>query len=469
MEVVADSPMAESFSGSTPPSPFPLPPSDTSLSAHYACTHCDLSFEPPSPQLFSFNSPQGMCPECGGLGEIYTFDPERLVPDPSRSFQQGCIELVGPWREMGRWRRHIYRGVAETLERKHGLPHGHGAGNRLGGARPEAAARPALGHRRRAHHVHLAERPVGLQVGRQVRGHHPQAALAVSHHAKPACSGGSWKSTCASSAAPLASGQRLNPQARAVTVTTPHRRSSPIGPSGRCPRSARLAGLRRRGVLQRAGAGRHAARRSPPRCSRRSAAGCGSSRTWGSTTSRSTAPRRRSPAARSQRIRLAGQIGCGLVGVLYILDEPSIGLHPRDNDRLLDTLARLRDQGNTVVVVEHDEDTMRAADHIVDFGPGPGVRGGAGRGRRAGRADHRRAARASPGSIWPASGGSRSRARRRPTGDEQAASSAAPRTTTSRTSTSRSRWACSSASPACPARARARWSTTSWSRRCAAT
>ncbi len=78
----------------------------------------------------------------------------------------------------------------------------------------------------------------------------------------------------------------------------------------------------------------------------------------------------------SQRIRLAGQIGCGLVGVLYILDEPSIGLHPRDNDRLLDTLTQLRDMGNTVVVVEHDEDTMRAADHIIDFGPGPGVRGG---------------------------------------------------------------------------------------------
>ena len=77
-----------------------------------------------------------------------------------------------------------------------------------------------------------------------------------------------------------------------------------------------------------------------------------------------------------QRIRLAGQIGCGLVGVLYILDEPSVGLHPRDNDRLLETLAQLRDQGNTVVVVEHDEDTMRAADYVVDFGPGPGVRGG---------------------------------------------------------------------------------------------
>src|SRR5205807_1289030 len=78
----------------------------------------------------------------------------------------------------------------------------------------------------------------------------------------------------------------------------------------------------------------------------------------------------------AQRIRLAGQIGSGLVGVLYILDEPSIGLHPRDNDRLLRSLQKLRDMGNTVLVVEHDEDTMRAADFIVDFGPGPGVRGG---------------------------------------------------------------------------------------------
>ena len=78
----------------------------------------------------------------------------------------------------------------------------------------------------------------------------------------------------------------------------------------------------------------------------------------------------------SQRIRLASQVGCGLVGVLYILDEPSIGLHPRDNDRLIGTLAHLRDQGNTVIVVEHDEDTMWASDHVVDFGPGPGVRGG---------------------------------------------------------------------------------------------
>ncbi len=78
----------------------------------------------------------------------------------------------------------------------------------------------------------------------------------------------------------------------------------------------------------------------------------------------------------AQRIRLASQIGSGLVGVLYVLDEPSIGLHPRDNDRLIDSLKSLRDLGNSLLVVEHDEDTMRAADLILDFGPGPGVRGG---------------------------------------------------------------------------------------------
>src|SRR5437588_9883552 len=87
---------------------------DLILSAHYACTHCGLSFESPSPQLFSFNSPQGMCRECDGLGEIYGFDVAQLIPESGRSFKDGCIDLVGQWREMGRWRRHIYQGVADT-------------------------------------------------------------------------------------------------------------------------------------------------------------------------------------------------------------------------------------------------------------------------------------------------------------------------------------------------------------------
>src|SRR5262245_26919485 len=92
------------------------------LSAHYACTHCGISFEPPSPQLFSFNSPQGMCTACDGLGDLYTFDPDLLVPNADLSFKEGAIELLGAWRDMGRWKRHIYQGVADTIEHKHGLP-----------------------------------------------------------------------------------------------------------------------------------------------------------------------------------------------------------------------------------------------------------------------------------------------------------------------------------------------------------
>ncbi len=135
-------------------------------------------------------------------------------------------------------------------------------------------------------------------------------------------------------------------------------------------------GVRRRRVLQRVGTESQPAKRSPPKCSRKSAAGWDFLVNVGLEylTLDRTAPTL--SGGESQRIRLAGQIGCGLVGVLYILDEPSIGLHPRDNDRLLDTLTQLRDMGNTVVVVEHDEETMRAADMIIDFGPGPGVRGG---------------------------------------------------------------------------------------------
>src|SRR5947207_5544653 len=90
-------------------------PEDILLSAHYACTHCNRSYEPPSPQLFSFNSPQGMCPDCDGLGTRFTFDADLLIPDPALSFFAGAVPLVGRLRGMGRWRRHIYEGVANSL------------------------------------------------------------------------------------------------------------------------------------------------------------------------------------------------------------------------------------------------------------------------------------------------------------------------------------------------------------------
>ena len=97
---------------------------DIVLSADYACNDCGVSFQPPSPQLFSFNSPQGMCCECDGLGQMFSFDPEKLATAPEKSIAQGCIELVGPWKDLGRWQRHIYKGVAETMERKLDLAEG---------------------------------------------------------------------------------------------------------------------------------------------------------------------------------------------------------------------------------------------------------------------------------------------------------------------------------------------------------
>src|SRR5262249_52449053 len=88
---------------------------DSLLSAHYACTHCDISYSPPSPQMFSFNSPQGMCADCDGLGTRYTFDADLLIPEPAQSLWDGTIPLVGAVRSMGKWRRHIYHGIAEAL------------------------------------------------------------------------------------------------------------------------------------------------------------------------------------------------------------------------------------------------------------------------------------------------------------------------------------------------------------------
>ncbi len=362
-------PHAEPASGAAPKASY----RDIHLSARYACTHCQIGFEPPEPQLFSFNSPQGMCPDCTGLGEIYTFDPARLIPNPSRSFQQGCIELLGKWQEMGRWRRHIYRGVAEFLERQFSLP----PGSVLETAWEELDPRVqhALLYGTGDQHITFTWRsgPSGYKWGGTFEGIIPsllsqyrnthsriQRAALEKYMSVVPCAG--------------CKGARLNARARAVTLTTraprladkPSRnlpevcalsvaeaeeffRHLDLDATGRAIAAEALKEvLGRLGFLKNVGLDYLTLDRAAPTLS----------------------------GGEMQRIRLAGQIGSGLVGVLYILDEPSIGLHPRDNARLLDTLARLRDQGNTVIVVEHDEETMRAADCLVDFGPGPGVRGG---------------------------------------------------------------------------------------------
>jgi excinuclease ABC subunit A len=357
---------------------------DIALSAHYACTHCNLSFEPPSPQMFSFNNPQGMCPECSGLGQIYNFDPSQLIPDPKKSFQQGCIELVGKWKEMGRWRRHIYRGVAETLEHKHGIS----TGSILETAWEELDPKfqNALLWGTGDEHITFTWRsgPSGYKWGGKFEGIIPKL-LEQYRTTKSRPQRRQLEKYMRILDCSQCHGKRLNPQASAVTITTksPHfeknakntfaavsfgrERTLPeicslpitdaeeffseleLDEVGQAIAVEALKEIRGRlQFLKNVGLDYLTLDRSSPTLS----------------------------GGEMQRIRLASQIGCGLVGVLYILDEPSIGLHQRDNDRLLETLANLRDQGNTVIVVEHDEDTMRAADEIVDFGPGPGVRGG---------------------------------------------------------------------------------------------
>ncbi|HTU24208.1 MAG TPA: excinuclease ABC subunit UvrA, partial [Pirellulales bacterium] len=349
------------------------PAGDIALSAHYACTHCGISFEPPTPQLFSFNSPQGMCTTCDGLGDRYSFDPERLVPNASLSFKDGAFELFGVWREMGRWRRHIYQGVAETVEHRRALAKGTMLETPWGELDPKLKELWLWGTG--DEHITFTLRRGGKaqKYGGKFEGIIPQL-LAKHRSAKSKIQQRQLEKYMCVLDCGECHGARLNRQARAVMLTTAHpdfasqpRRSLPevcglsisdavkffsqleLDDTRQAIAAEVLKEIRGRlGFLLNVGLDYLTLGRTAPTLS----------------------------GGESQRIRLAGQIGCGLVGVLYILDEPSIGLHPRDNDRLLDTLTHLRDMGNTVVVVEHDEETMRAADHIIDFGPGPGVRGG---------------------------------------------------------------------------------------------
>jgi excinuclease ABC subunit A len=366
-------------------------PTDRLFSSRYACTHCGVSYEPPSPQLFSFNSPQGMCTECNGLATRHDFDLDLLIPDDSLSLMKGAVVLLGKFRDLGRWRRHIFEGVAGLLEKEHSLDEG----TLLGTPWRELpqTVRDQLLYGTGDRNVTFSWRHRGgvWKHGGTFGGIVPELLDSYRKARNPMRRRQLEKymrmtkcSTC--------HGSRLNPQARAVRITSEsfagvshqpgtsaaekrknQRAASKsslslsdvcgltvaeaaqffeqlaLDPTGQMIATEILKEIRGRlGFLLRCGLDYLTLDRGAPTLS----------------------------GGESQRIRLAGQIGCGLVGVVYILDEPSIGLHPRDNDKLLASLLSLRDQGNTVIVVEHDEDTIRAADHVIDFGPGPGVRGG---------------------------------------------------------------------------------------------
>ena len=348
-------------------------PGDMLLSIDYGCSDCGLGFQPPSPQLFSFNSPQGMCEECDGLGEFFSFDPALLIPDPSKSFARGAVEIVGPWKDVGRWKRSIYAGVAEKVERANDLPEGTLLETPWEDLDPPLQELLLWGTG--DEHITFTWRggKSPIKYGGNFEGIIPEL-LSKYRNSQSKMQIRKLEKYMSTIPCPDCEGHRLNRFASAFTVRTKHESfaktpaltlpeicSLPVAEARNFFEELVLDDTRtmiasevlrevrgRLGFLLNVGLDYLTLHRTAPTLS----------------------------GGETQRIRLAGQIGCGLVGVLYILDEPSIGLHPRDNDRLLETLQQLRDLGNTVVVVEHDEDTMRHADHIIDFGPGPGVRGG---------------------------------------------------------------------------------------------
>jgi len=345
---------------------------DWLFSAKYACGGCGQSFQAPSPQLFSFNSPQGMCGGCDGLGELYTFVPELLISDPSLSFKQGAISLLGRWADLSRYRKHVYQGVAKGVEAELEWR----AGTMLDKPweeLPDEAKKIWLwgtdqtlaftyrggGATRR----YLAEFD-GIIPELVERYRTTKNKLQLRQFEKKM-----QTLPCVD-----CSGQRLNPQARAVRLESDSAAFA-VSPSQSLPSLCELSIERLAeffGDIRLNELGWQIAGEAVKEIRQRLGFLLGVG--LGYLTLARTAPTL--SGGESQRIRLAGQIGSGLVGVLYILDEPSIGLHPHDNDRLIRTLLKLRDAGNTLIVVEHDEDTLRAADLIVDFGPGPGVRGG---------------------------------------------------------------------------------------------
>ncbi len=323
------------------------------LSANYACPDCGTSLTEITPRLFSFNSPYGACPACSGLGTNLKVDPDRLVVDPNRSIEGGAIAILKPgstnWRsrQMATLAKHYkfrldqpFAKLPKTAQRVV-----------LYGSGDDEIKFSYVAERGEYHWRSSFEGLVPMIERRYRETENPEhrAELEVYMSAEPC---------------PACKGRRLKPEALAVLVggrSIDAIASETIGDTiaffedlRMTPREKEIAGKILKEIqdrlrfLDNVGIGYLNLSRGAASLS----------------------------GGESQRIRLATQIGSKLMGVLYVLDEPSIGLHQRDNRKLIDTLLSMRDLGNTVIVVEHDEETIRSADWVIDLGPGAGVHGG---------------------------------------------------------------------------------------------
>ena len=334
---------------------------ELTFSEAFACVYCGLSFEELAPRLFSFNSPYGACPACTGLGEKIEIDPWKVIPDRSKSIAEGAI---APWsRSLGGGRypsmNPYYMQQLERVLRSHRVK----TTTPVDQLSDEVLDVILYGTDREQNFAYTSRggktweyRSSFEGVANNLQRRYSETS---SDYVKEEIEKFMSASVC-----PACKGARLKPEALAVTVG--ERNVDALTRMSieqlelffreltLTPRQEQIAHqivkeIRARlGFLTNVGLNYLTLSRSATTLA----------------------------GGESQRIRLATQIGSALVGVLYILDEPSIGLHQRDNDRLLATLRTLRDLGNTLIVIEHDEDTMRTADVVVDIGPGAGAEGG---------------------------------------------------------------------------------------------
>jgi len=316
------------------------------FSEQLSCPKCGISYEEISPRFFSFNSPYGACPECSGIGAKMIIDPELVIPDRAKSVNEGAIE---PWAKgMGfyRWKAaasNWYYSMIEDAAEKYGidlntpfnkLPKEHQ--NILLYGKPEIGFEGVITNLERRYRETDSE-----NVRQEIYEKY------ISYVTCSACKGDRLK--------PESLSVKINDKNIADVVKFSVKKSMEFFLNLKLTEEQRIIGAEvikeiraRLQFLINVGLDYLTLDRRTETLS----------------------------GGEAQRVHLATQIGSGLVGVLYILDEPTIGLHQRDNQKLLSTLKNLRDLGNTVVVVEHDRDTILSADHIIDLGPGPGIHGG---------------------------------------------------------------------------------------------
>jgi excinuclease ABC subunit A len=341
------------------------PPQDLHFSEHLACPEHGVSLPEIEPRTFSFNTPHGACPDCQGLGSRLEIDPDLLIPDPDRSLNEGAIAAM-EWnnpreRDQGRYYWGLVEAVAHHFHINLDAPVRSIPEEKLKkilyGTKGEEVSVQVEGRNGRNTSYNTAFEGVIPNLERRYRetnSDYIRNKITEFMNDRPC---------------PTCKGTRLRPEALAVTIDSTNIVEVTRWPVLRTKEWAeRLAGKESPFTPRQTAIGERILKEIRSRLGFLVDVGLDYltlSRSAGSLS-----------GGEAQRIRLATQIGSRLMGVLYVLDEPSIGLHPRDNARLLATLQNLRDLGNSVLVVEHDEETIAQADWIVDLGPGAGEHGG---------------------------------------------------------------------------------------------